>query len=90
MKHNFGEENQVADSLAMEGASSTKANSFVFWEVPSLFVTRKLEANKEETLFVRHTKLSTYVECCSTYYVLPPPSPSSNSSTLSLICIDAY
>ncbi|KAG5629777.1 hypothetical protein H5410_001494 [Solanum commersonii] len=45
--HNFKETNQVADALAREDAKMDQVNSFLCMKIPPMFVSTKLDADKE-------------------------------------------
>ncbi|KAG5582172.1 hypothetical protein H5410_052799 [Solanum commersonii] len=63
--HVFRETNQVADALAKEGTKMDQINSFLCMEVPPVFVSKKLEAGKEGTPFVRLSKKSFASNSCN-------------------------
>ncbi|KAH0665960.1 hypothetical protein KY285_027166 [Solanum tuberosum] len=63
--HDFRETNQVADALAKEGAKMDHINSFLCMEVPPVFVSKKLEADKEGIPFVRLSKKSFASNSCN-------------------------
>lgn len=89
--HSFREQNQVADGLAKGGAMMKEANSYVLLEVPPLFVSTKIEADKVGTLFFRLKRPSVISDNCnSTNIIPPPPNIDSGQCGLPLPCTNAY
>ncbi|KAH0705371.1 hypothetical protein KY290_010065 [Solanum tuberosum] len=83
--HTFRETNQVADALAKEGAKMDQINSLLCMEVPPVFVSSKLEADKEGTPFVRLSKKSFASNSCdSTSNSMPSVINSCNSTSNSM------
>ncbi|WMV51752.1 hypothetical protein MTR67_045137 [Solanum verrucosum] len=83
--HVFRETNQVADALANEGAKMNQINSFLCMEVHPVFISKKLEADKEGTPFVRLSKKSFASNSCnSTSNSMPFVINSCNSTSNSM------
>lgn len=56
IRHSYREAYRVADTLAKERAKLTEENSFLWMEVPPVFVSGKLESDKGGTFFLKPKK----------------------------------
>lgn len=81
--HIFKETNQVADALAREGTILTQPNSFLYCEVPPVFVLKKLEAELRN-FFVKIIRSQTAF--CHSSNVLVSRDKGSRDSSASYVC----
>ncbi|KAG5577562.1 hypothetical protein H5410_057696 [Solanum commersonii] len=73
--HDFRETNGVADALAREGSMLQHDNSFLCLEIPPMFVSDKMETDKEGTPFIRLKKPHFVSDNCNSTFVRIPPPP---------------
>lgn len=62
----------MAGALAREGTKMDQIKSFLCLEVPPVFVSNKLETEKEGTTFVRHSKKAFAINMCNSNVPFPP------------------
>ncbi|WMV51784.1 hypothetical protein MTR67_045169 [Solanum verrucosum] len=89
--HTFREANRVVDALAKKGLQINQENSVFCLEVPPVFVSEKLDADKGGTLFARlQTSNSTSTNCNSYNDIVSSQNYSSRLTALPLSCNDTY